>query len=332
MFCQKCGSRIGDDARFCNKCGAQVAVIPQQSQPIPSQTPVYRVGNEISGEYVAGAPYGQYPPQTVYIVKDNKTDLERNAKIFKTAMAIGSAILMNIALIITFFGEIFKNIEESISDLIGDEYFMKYAGDELATAIIIMFVLFIIAALFANAALLDLLRYDSMSKGCLWAATGAYLIAFFICVFNEDIEPSGLFVFLMILFGIGIGLGEVNAGAEFVGSGKSLSNTGRSLLGAAPKHIQTSASYEGDYPDMECFDLLVEKTCLREHLYKTHPNNQFFITLQQLMLQKYTEMVNSNCNTNRRVFDYTDEKNKIFFVLSFDETKEFKCDIKINML
>lgn len=332
MFCHNCGNQISDNAKFCNRCGVQVAVSPQP-QPMASQTPIYKVGNDISGEYVAGVPYGQYPPQqTVYIVKENNTDPERNVKIAKLIITIGSIVLMDIALIISFFGKIFKDGEESISDLIGNEYFMEYAWDGLPEAIITMFVLFILAAIFVNIPLIDFVRCENIGKGFRYAALACYLLAFCICIFNEYMDPSGLFVFLLILFMIGFAMGGTELRVRNISSGKSLSSAANSLIGAAPKHIQTSVTYEGICPDMESFELLVEKTCLREHLYKTHPSNQLFITIQQLMLQKYNEMVSSNHHTNRRVFDYTDNKNRILFTMSFDETKEFKCDIKINML
>lgn len=329
MFCQKCGAQIKDTAKFCSSCGAQVAVIPQPAPQPQNQIPVYPPENApVYYNNGAGYPYGgvpSYPPQqSVYVVR--QIDPERNTKIFKMVMAIVYGVLSAILFCLTFFAEIFGDSSSSIVQLIGDEYFVEYSYR--VDTLFFMAIFFFLGSIFLDLAFTGIPRYGDLTLGWIYAGSASYLIGFLICACGEDWEVGGLLIFNMVLLIITITVGEIQSKARPATMGKD--NSGSSLAGAYPKHLTAQIPYSGKMPADGDFDDLINGSGLREHLLKTHPNNQLYLTVYQTAYNKFKEMAVSALDANRRVFDYTDSKNRIRFNLRYENHK-FDCEIYVNM-
>ncbi len=303
MFCQRCGKQISDNSKFCNFCGAQVAVISQSQQT------------------------SEYPQQNMYVVK--QIDPEQNAKMLRIVISIIYGVLVLVVFSLTLFGKIFSDRDGSLIDLIGNEYFMEYSS--AADPVGMMAICFILSGILMLLAITPkpsdesdrLLRTNMCGGGTL------YLIGFLICVLNEYCDPSGLFFFASFLFVLTIIVCGLQMSTSTIETEGEATGTGLHAK-AYPRHLVAIIPYSGGIPTDGDFDDLMNKSGLREHLLKTHPNNQLYLTVYQSAYSKFKEMMVSATETNRRIFDYTDSKNRIRFNLKYEKNK-FDCEIHVNM-
>ncbi len=317
MFCENCGQQVSNSAKFCNKCGAQLnhtENVSKSNTSHSSNQSVVQIDNVALGKFTFG---------------------------------IISAIAWMINLFIVFFAPLIKNTmrDEGISliewffdfEIIGacisscadGEFTMSYQIISFFYILVLISVLIISFSLIDTkgqvetsskiasscclaVALLSLLMFDEFDSkkykvtGWFFAILALYIFVFIFLDFSKNIRP----------------IDSLSTTSE--------DKSDRLVIRAFPKHISTQYTYQSDIPTVNDFEELIDNSNLKEHLIKTHPNNQFYISLHQYIYSKFKEMINTSSTSNMRRFSYNDSKNSIDITLKYGN-HVLECEILVNM-